>query len=511
VARSPGHGGSGTPLRQAGSGPYKPPLARQRIASGGDPLGCAMPAIQRPSSFALFPLRLARGTACIAVSLPLVAFGQRVGSPLAGGEAAPPAVLQPATIDPAAPAYLPHIPESVSRPAGWPTSPAASDAARHVLSSIRVLPDEPLTEAGGPIPAASAEPQGVTPAQYAAPAPLEVNLAEARSLEAALVVARVGPEVVLEADLLTPKALEWLEKVSPGLPPEKVREVRLQICQQVIDQHIETLLVYVDACREIPEDKLPEIRGNVDKAFDEQQLPRMMEEEQVANSLEYESLLRKRGMSLDRMRKMFFERGLAQEWLRKNVGTDEEIPHADLIAWYQNHLADYEYPAKARFEVLAVKKGLSRSRAAAWDMLAAMGNEVLGGRPFAEVAKSRSEGPTASEGGLYDWTSQGSLAAKKLDEAIFSLPVGELSAIIEDGEMLHIVRVIERKPAGRTPFLEAQVGIRDELLMERRQAAATEYLAKLRARTPVWTVFDDPAGSAAQPTFTAGRPTSAPR
>ena len=29
--------------------------------------------------------------------------------------------------------------------------------------------------------------------------------------------------------------------------------------------------------------------------------------------------------------------------------------------------------------------------------------------------------------------------------------------------MLHIVRVIERQEPGRTPFLEAQVGIRDTL------------------------------------------------
>jgi hypothetical protein len=473
-----------------------------------------MPAIQRPPRPAPLLLPLACGAAIFAACLPGVANAQVPAATSDDLPAGPPAVLQPATIDPAAPAYLPHIPESVSRPAGWPTSPSASEAARHVLSTIRTRPDEPLsakdlaTTDGQTSPAAA---DGVRPAQYVAPGSLDVNLADARSLEAALVVARVGPEVVLEADLLTPKALEWIAKVSPGLPPEKVRELKLQICQQVIEQHIETLLVYVDACREIPEDKLPEIRKNVDRAFDEQQLPRMMEEEDVANSMEYESLLRKRGMSLDRMRKMFFERGLAQEWLRKNVGVDEEIPHAELIAWYQNHLGEYEYPAKARFEVLAVKTGLKRSRAAAWDMLAAMGNEVLGGRPFVEVAKDRSEGPAASQGGLYDWTRQGSLAAKKLDEAVFSLPVGELSAIIEDGEMLRIVRVVERKPAGRTPFLEAQVGIRDQLLMERRQAAANEYLAKLRARTPVWTVFDDPVGSAAQPTFTAGRPTSAAR
>jgi parvulin-like peptidyl-prolyl isomerase len=127
------------------------------------------------------------------------------------------------------------------------------------------------------------------------------------------------------------------------------------------------------------------------------------------------------------------------------------------------------------------------------------------------VAKSRSEGPTASSGGVYDWTTKGSLALKKIDEAIFTLPVGELSAIIEDGDALHIVRVTERQEAGRTPFIEAQVEIRQKLVDQKRKAAVDEYLAKLRARTPVWTVFDDPSGDANSPVFTAGRPASTSR
>lgn len=413
------------------------------------------------------------------------------------------------------PSQMPDVKEAATRPAGWPT--AKGDATdNHVLSSIRANPGAPLEPIGELIASevakavqtsGSTTADGVVPAAFETPAAGPTSqLPGVQSLETALVVARVGPEVVLEADLLTPKALEWLEKVSPGLPPEKVRELRLQICQQVLPSHVETLMVYVDACREIPADKLPEIRKNVDRAFDEQQLPRMMKEANAPNSMEYEKSLRAQGMSLDRMRKMFFERGLAQEWLRKNVKTDEEVPHADLIAWYQNHLADYEYPAKATFEALTVKMGLKRSRAEAWDALAAMGNEVLAGRPLADVARSRSEGPTAAQGGVFDWTSKGSLASRTLDEAIFTLPPGELSSIIEDGEMLHIVRVIERKDAGRTPFIEAQVGIRETLVAERRQAATEEYLAKLRQRTPVWTVFDDQGGSAAEPQFTAGRP-----
>lgn len=420
-------------------------------------------------------------------------------------------------------AQIPTIPSAHSRPSDWPTdAPKKADSKdadrdkpldNHVLSSIRANPGAPF----GPVrdliasevakAVGSGTDQGVVPAAYESTATTTASgELEFKSLETALVVARVGPEVVLEADLLTPKALEFLEKVTPGMPPDKVRELRLQICQQVLPQHIETLLVYVDACREIPADKLPEIRKNVDRAFDEQQLPRMMKEANSPNSMEYEKSLRARGMSLDRMRKMFFERGLAQEWMRKNVKTDEEVPHAELIAWYQNHLSDYEFPAKARYEALTVKMGLKRSRQQAWGILAEMGNEVLAGRPFDEVAKGRSEGPTASGGGVFDWTSKGSLASKTLDEAIFSLPTGQLSAIIEDGEQLHIVRVVERQDAGRIPFTEAQVEIRDTLIDDRRREATDAYLEKIRQRTPVWTVFDDPGGSSAAPQFTAGRP-----
>lgn len=437
-----------------------------------------------------------------------------IGGTAAVGAATPPGPPGPVPSagEAANPTFVPNVPEAASRPAGWPTGPTATNGKPQVLSSIRARPGAPLDDdaeaiiGGGEIAGGS----DVVVAQHVEPLTPVAELPKPTSLEAALVVARVGPEVVLEADLLTPKALEWLEQVSPGLPPEKVRELRLQICQQVIGQHIETLLVYVDACREIPADKLPEIRKNVDQAFDEQQLPKMMEEEGMANSLEFEQRLRSRGMSLERMRKMFFERGLAQEWMRKNVASNDEVAHGDLIAWYQNHLDEYDYPARSEFETLTVKTGLKRSRTEAWEILAGMGNEVLGGRPFAEVAKTRSEGPTAAAGGSFGWTCKGSLASKKLDEAIFSLPVGELSAIIEDGEVIHIVRVSKREEAGRTPFLEAQVEIRSKILDDRRRVAVDDYLGKLRARTPVWTVFDDAKGTVNEPVFTAGRPASQP-
>ncbi|MFM7289728.1 MAG: peptidylprolyl isomerase [Planctomycetia bacterium] len=413
---------------------------------------------------------------------------------------------------------MPQVPKAVSRPDGWPTG--KGDAPKqgkdnHVLSSILPNPGGPLEPiAGGSQKADETKdrPSGVIQAGFEETVPAAAAAAgqtgAMQSIDNTRVVARVGPEVVLEGDLLTPTALAWLEKVGAGLTPEQIRELRLQICRQMIKQHVESLVVYVDACRTIPEDRLPEIRKKVNEAFDQQQLPRLVKEAGVANALEYDQFLRSRGQSLDRIRKTFFERALAQQWIQQKVIDEDEIPHAEMIAWYQNHLADYDYPAKARFEQLTVKVTAGRSRGQAWSMLAAMGNEVMQGKPFADVARNRSEGPTAATGGVYDWTTKGSLVSKVVDEAVFTLPVGQLSAILDDGSSLHIVRVIERTDAGRTPFIEAQVGIRGQLREERRKREMDDYLATVRERTPVWTIFDDePPGPAVQAaTQTASQP-----
>ena len=404
---------------------------------------------------------------------------------------------------------MPTIPESVSRPSNWPTNIPAT-LSKHVLSSILEKPGAPLepVDEDGNLLIGNTESKrdknnsgDVILADYEevedptniidSHEPSIDDMPGMKSIDMAQVVARVGPEVVLAGDLMTPAASEWLNKVSPGLQPEQIAELRFKIYQQVIDQHLETLLVYVDACRTIPEENLPEIREKVNEAFDQEQLPRMVQAAGVGSVREFEQLLRSQGQSLERMRKMFFERALAQEWLQQNANTTGEIPHAEMIAWYQNHLDEYEFPAKSRFEQLTVKVNQKQPRNQAWNRLAAMGNDVLNGRSFAEVAKESSEGPTAYNGGLYEWTTRGSLVSEIIDNAIFSLPVGELSAILDDQQALHIVRVVERTNAGRTPFIEAQVAIRMELHRQKQDHSRTEYLNRLKNRTPIWTVFDD--------------------
>jgi parvulin-like peptidyl-prolyl isomerase len=470
-----------------------------------------------------FQVRSSLACTCCAIALLAAgtAFAQDLSQPAddpAATAAASPAHSSPATRSMVGPGQMPHVPKVLSRPDGWPggNPDVKSGADNHVLSSILPNPGGPLEPIAIPPTKNDAKAvgkSGVIQTGFEETLPSGAagagQPAGMQSLDNARVVARVGPEVVLEGDLLTPTALAWLDKVSGGLTPEQIRELKTQICRQVIKQHVESLIVYVDACRTIPEDRIPEIEKKVNEAFDQQQLPRLVSDAGVANALEYDQLLRSRGQSLDRIRKTFFERALAQQWIQQKVVNDGEIPHAEMIAWYQNHLAEYDYPAKARFEQLTVKITATRPRGQAWNMLAAMGNEVMKGKPFADVARSRSEGPTAATGGSYEWTTKGSLVSKVVDEAVFTMPVGQLSAILDDGSALHILRVTERNDAGRTPFIEAQVGIRNQLQDERRKREMEEYLTTVRDRTPVWTIFDaDTDGGPTQAGAQAGTQTA---
>ena len=139
-----------------------------------------------------------------------------------------------------------------------------------------------------------------------------------------------------------------------------------------------------------------------------------------------------------------------------------------------------------------------------------MGNEVLAGAPLAAVARAQSDGRTAAAGGLRDWTAKGSLAAEELDRALFVLPIGQLSPILESNTGYHIIRVIDRQDATRTPFPDAQDEIRKKIQQERSDQKAQEYLAKVQRLYPPWTIFDDvkerKPKSPATPTPTAIEP-----
>ncbi len=330
--------------------------------------------------------------------------------------------------------------------------------------------------------------QGPAPSTFAPPptsAPPGTGPARPRPqlglFSPAQIVARVGNEPILQGELI-------------GNAGEELTADQLeQVLQQTLVNAIDTKLVYLDFLRTAPKDRLPDIEKQIAEAFNESQLEMMMKKAKVKTPLELDAVLRESGNSLAKQRRMFTERVIAQSTMRRNVNQSPDVTNDEIRRYYQEHAADFAIPAQARWEKLTARFAQLGGRDAAWQAIAAMGNEVLGGAPLSAVAKRSSQSLDAEDGGLHDWTGQGSLRSKPIDEALFTLPLNRLSRVIEDEEGFHIVRVLERRDAGAVPFTEAQVKIKEKITEQKIIAETEKYLTRLRQITSVWTVFDEPS------------------
>ena len=314
--------------------------------------------------------------------------------------------------------------------------------------------------------------------------------------KAGQIIAWVGDQPIQLGDIM-PMVEQIMAPYLAEMDPQVVEQQSAAIEQQkdklmaqALESAIQTKLLYLDFLRTIPADKrkeiLPKITSRAEEQFFEVQMPEAMKKAEVETQAELEAKLREFGSSIQRQKQSFVERALGQSVLSQKVNYEPEITHQAMLDHYYANIEDYAIPARARWEKLTVRFDRFATKQQAWTALGEMGNEVLRGAPLHAVAHRQSQGIDAREGGYHDWTTRGSLASEPLDEAVFSLPVGRLSERIEDHQGFHIVRVIERTDAGRVPFEQAQVEIKETLRKARVKEQIEAYVTKLKDEIPVW-------------------------
>ena len=436
------------------------------------------------------------------VSWPASAQGRIAARPPAAGFAANPAYAAPTASDQAPAAsddYAPQGPaetqpsDRLFQPAGQlngagPDGPGLSDFSGQLSGDG---PIGPAPSAGNPAPGWQGYGQGE---QSALPTRIELT-----QLAGAQIIGRVGPEVILASEVL-PYVEEMIVLNADKIPPDQVHVARKALMQRRLGNLMENKIIVADARRQIPKEAWPNVQKQIDAEFDKSEIKALMERHKAASRPDLDIILRKRGSSIEMEKRSFAERTLAKQWIHQQLDRKEEITHEELVAHYREHLPEYELEAKARWEQLMVRFERFPDKQQAHNAICQMGNAVLGGAPLAEIAQAQSHGPTAGKGGAHEWTTLGSLVSEQLDHAVFNMPLGQCSPIIEDRQGFHIIRVTERQAAGRVPFAEAQVEIKKKIRDERLKAQIKEYTAKVEKEISVWTIFDEEGESSQQAT-----------
>ena len=345
---------------------------------------------------------------------------------------------------------------------------------------------------------------------------------------AAQIIAVVGDQFVLAGDLM-PQVEMILEATLARMEPEqRAREAenllgqRDILLRRILDQTIETKMLYVAFLQSIPESRrveaMPMIKEQTERAFEESleqmiakvrqsspekisalsaqnaqqvRLAKMLIASNSVSLGQLDLLLRRYGSSLEQEKRYYAERSLGRSIIGSHIDRNREVTHQQMLDYYREHADDYKIDGKVRWERLSVHFSQVANKNAAYRQIAAMGNEVLRGAPFAAVAKRSSQGLRASEGGRHDWTSQGSLRSEPIEKALWSLPLNRLSQIIEDDRGFHIVRAVDRAEVGYVSFGEAQKEIKEIFAKKNFNEQVVKFIAKLRDDINVWTIYDD--------------------
>ncbi len=399
----------------------------------------------------------------------------------------------------------PSQPIPTIRPHAWPAQPNATQGYRPNRRRYR---QPPMNRSGMARQPGMARPYGAMPygpqasrqrGGYAMQAP---PVPQRELLQSSRILGRVGSEIILACEVMAGNE-EIVEKNKGQMPAEQIREM---LMQQKLKQLIETKLIFCDARNTIPKESFPDVDKTLGEQFDEQELEKMMKRAKVGSRTELDEKLRTMGTSLDREKRAFMQRTLARQWIGGQLDFDKEVTHDQMLEYYRMHGEDFDHSARARWEELSVRFSKYPGKAEAGAAIAGMGNQVAAGMPWAQVAATQSSGSTASEGGQRDWTPQDSLANEVVDRALFSLPVRQLSPILESENGFHIVRVIEREEAYRTPFTDAQVKIKKKIQQGRTKEQLQAYIAKLRKTIPVWTIYDDQDAVSGRPVSHGSEP-----
>ncbi|HPW17888.1 MAG TPA: peptidylprolyl isomerase [Candidatus Aminicenantes bacterium] len=101
------------------------------------------------------------------------------------------------------------------------------------------------------------------------------------------------------------------------------------------------------------------------------------------------------------------------------------------------------------------------------------------GEDFAELARLYSEDPgSKANGGLYEDFGRGQMV-KPFEDAAFSVPVGEISGIVETAYGYHILKIVGRKKETRT-FEEVRAELEARLAQAKQGTAVEDYVKALK-------------------------------
>jgi len=199
----------------------------------------------------------------------------------------------------------------------------------------------------------------------------------------------------------------------------------------------------------------------------------------------YLKRLAEEGNTLDNVKKEIRGQMLRMRLLRREVQSRILVTDEEIGEYYDKHRQDYEgrEAVHIRQIFLPVPQGADR---AARDQVRAetsrLRERILKGERFEMIAARYSRGPSADEGGDIGFVERG-VMMPEVEKAAFSLPVGEVSDVIETEAGFLLLLVVDKKGAGLKPLTVVRDEIKSKIEDEKVAKKYDEWIDGIRKKS----------------------------
>ena len=177
-----------------------------------------------------------------------------------------------------------------------------------------------------------------------------------------------------------------------------------------------------------------------------------------------------------------------------------EVTDQEINSFYEENPSFFQQPEQiAARHILISTEGLSTDEEIQDARSRAQGvrDQLIEGAEFAALARERSEGPSAAQGGQLGTFGRGQMVAP-FEEAAFALQPGEISQVVQTQFGFHVIQVTERIDGGIVPLADVRDQVEQYLMQEKQAELINGYVEELREAANVQILDADaaPAGAA---------------
>jgi peptidyl-prolyl cis-trans isomerase C len=204
----------------------------------------------------------------------------------------------------------------------------------------------------------------------------------------------------------------------------------------------------------------------------------------------FEEYLKEKNLTLEEARESFRARIQVEEYLKVQGISEPEIPEARIREAYERNSDSYfqEETIQVSHILIAVDDGAEpEASEQARQKAEKIRSDVSEGKDFADMAKEHSACNSASGGGRLGYIKRGFMPAE-FDQVAFALEKDAVSEVVKTKFGYHIIKVVDKKPAGVTPYEKVRDFFRLELQEKesKKKLAAHIETLKEKARIEVY-------------------------